>query len=142
MRKATLVLVLCATFSSTAAAAATGPTFYLALTPRECAIGPIVQKKLTVVPCSDARHNLEVYAIGHGGWGHAPTSHSPALAAARQICLAAFTRITGRPLATTQGWFATWPDPGAEQAKFADKVTCMFRDYPGLRPLGSGWHVR
>ena len=69
MRQIVLVFVLLGALSSTAAAA--GPTFYLALAPRECAIGAVAHKHLPVVPCSDARHNLEVYAVGHGGWGHA-----------------------------------------------------------------------
>ena len=142
MRQGALVLVLLGALSSTAAAAV--PTFYLALAPRECAIAPVAHKHLPVVPCSDPRHNLEVYAVGHGGWGHAkmPGTYAAQLAIARQVCLSAFQRVTGRALAASEGWEAYWPDPGAEQAKYGDKIVCGYRHISHLAPFGPGWHVR
>ena len=46
--------------------------FYLKIHPRECRLGTLSRKtkKVLVVPCSNPAHNLEVYAVGHGGWGH------------------------------------------------------------------------
>ena len=120
--------------------------FYLAVHPRQCLVVPkqvVVGKTLLVVPCSDPAHDQEVYAIGHGGWGHhPPPSNSSANAIARSICLSDFQRLTGHPMAKTDGWAASWPDPGAETAKYGDKIICKFRTWPGMNALGSGWHVR
>ncbi|HET7449137.1 MAG TPA: hypothetical protein VFJ78_00950 [Gaiellaceae bacterium] len=63
---------------------------------------------MLVVPCSNPAHNLEVYAVGHGGWGHsAPPPQKTALA--RQVCLSAYARITGHALPSTAGWQAFGP---------------------------------
>ena len=137
VRRVVLVLVLLAAVSSTAAAA--GPTFYLALTAHECAIGPVVHKHLPVVPCSDPRHNLEVYAVGHASM---PSTFAAQLAVARAVCLSAFQRVTGRAMAASEGWEAYWPDPGAERAKYGDKIVCGYRRPSHLAPFGPGWHVR
>jgi hypothetical protein len=119
--------------------------FYLAVHPRQCLVVPTqgAGKTVLVVPCSDAAHNQEVYAIGHGGWGHrAPPSHGSVYVIARSVCLSAFQRLTGRQMAATEGWWASWPDPGAETAKYGDKIICKLRAWPHMRALGSGWHVR
>ena len=141
---ASLALVLA---SATAALAASGSgtrVFYLATHPRQCLVSVKSSPKFVqVVPCADPAHDMEVYAIAHGGWGHAaPPPSTRAVAIARSLCLSAFQRVTGHPLARTQGWNAFWPDPGAETARYGDKVICSLRTWPGLGPLGPGWHVR
>ena len=117
--------------------------FYLTTHPRECLLTTSASaKRPFVVPCSDAQHTLEVYAIGHGGWGHhAPPRQDAALGIARSVCVTAFQRITGRALSSTEGWNAFWPDPGAETARYGDKIVCGYRAWPRWVALGSGWHV-
>lgn len=119
--------------------------FYLSIHPRECVLGKLNLKTKTVlvVPCSDRAHNFEVYATGHGGWGHAgPPPQKIANALGRQVCLGAYTRLTGHALPATAGWAAFWPDPGSETARYGDKIICSYRTWPRLQALGSGWHVR
>ena len=118
--------------------------FYLSVRVHQCLVsGPTkTSKLLRIVPCSDPAHRFEVYAIGHGGWGTTPPSPSGALAIARSVCLGAFQRLTGHPLAPTLGWNAFWPDPGAESRRYRDKIICSLRRWPHLVPLGAGWHVR
>lgn len=126
-----------------ASATASGQIFYLSVRLHQCLIGTRNPgaKTVAVVPCSNAAHNLEVYAVGHGGWGHnEPPSNAGALV--RVVCLSAYQRLTGRPLARTEGWHGSWPDPGAETTRYGDKVVCSYRTWPTFRPLGSGWHVR
>lgn len=129
------------------AAAVGQPVFYLTVHPKQCLIGGTNAgnknaKTVTVVPCSDSNHNFEVYAVGRGGWGHGtPPALARVLAVMRMICLAAYQRITGHPLARTQGWNGFAPDPGSETARYGDRIICSLRTYPGLRPLGAGWHV-
>jgi hypothetical protein len=73
-----------------------------------------------VVPCSNPTHNFEVYAIGHGGWGHrTPPAGPRSFAIARSVCLSTFQRLTGHPLHLPYGWSASWPGPGAETARYA-----------------------
>ncbi len=128
-----------------ASARPSGRVFYLAVHPRQCLIVPTSGSSKTVqtVACSDAAHNLEVFAVGHGGWGHkAPPAYPSAYAIAKSVCLSAFRRITGHVMGTREGWLASWPDPGAETARYGDKIICGFRAWPRLAALGSGWHVR
>ncbi len=117
--------------------------FYLTVHPRQCLLSVKTSPKFVqVVPCSDAAHNVEVYAIEHGGWGHGtPPTPSKGYAIAHTLCLAAFQRLTGHVLPSNLGWNAFWPDPGAETARYGDKVICSLRRWPGLGPLGQGWHV-
>jgi hypothetical protein len=118
--------------------------FYLAMHPRQCLIVPRsgVGKTVLVVPCSNPAHNEEVFAIRHGGWGHrTPPSVKAGYALVRSLCFAAFRQLTGHQLVAGQGWYASWPDPGAETARYGDKVICQYRAFPQRRPLGSGWHV-
>ena len=138
--------VLVASFVALLAAAdgsAGNRVFYLTTHPRECLLTTSAGAKRPVVePCSDPQHNLEVYAIGRGGWGHhAPPAHDAVIRIARSVCLTAFQRITGRPLASGEGWNAFWPDPGAETARYGDKIVCGYRTWPRWVALGSGWHV-
>jgi hypothetical protein len=126
------------------ASASTGSarTFYLNARVGQCAVfRTSTPKVLLVVPCSNARHNLEVYAVTHGGWGHTAV---PANAYSRvgSICLKAYRHVQGHALHRPYGWQGFWPDPGNEQAHSADKVICGLVLYPGLGPLGRGRHVR
>ena len=143
---ASLLVVSCAALIGLGAASArsSGRVFYLALHPRQCLIVPRSESGKTklVVPCSNPAHNQEVYAIRHGGWGHhRPPTAKAGYALARSLCLTAFRQLTGRQLAAGEGWWASWPDPGAETARYGDKIICQYRAWPQLRPLGSGWHV-
>jgi hypothetical protein len=117
--------------------------FYLTTHPRQCLIATKASgKRPLVVPCSNAQHNLEVYAIGHGGWGHRhPPSSKTVRGIAQSVCVAAFQRVTGRPMRSNEGWNAFWPDPGAETARYGDKIICSYRTWPRWKALGSGWHV-
>jgi hypothetical protein len=119
--------------------------FYLAVHPRQCLVVPThgAGKMVLVVSCSDPAHNQEVYAIGHGGWGHhtAP-AYATAYAVARSFCLSAFQRLTGHQMTRSEGWSASWPDSGVETTKYGDKIVCKFRAWPLMTPLGNGWHVR
>ena len=132
--------------AGSSSARSTARVFYLSVHPRQCLIVPTRStgnaKTFLVVPCSDAAHNLEVYAIGHGGWGHGtPPSAPRGYAIAKSICLSAFQRIAGRVMPSGEGWWASWPDPGAETARYGDKMICSLRTWPQWRPLGPGWHV-
>jgi hypothetical protein len=125
-----------------ASAVASSRIFYLSPRVHQCLIGTASPRAKTVivVPCSNPAHNLEVYAVGHGGWGHnSPPSNAYALV--RGVCLSAYQRFTGHSLPNTAGWQGYWPDPGAETTRYGDKVVCSYRTWPTFRPLGSGWHV-
>jgi hypothetical protein len=119
-----------------------GTVFYLTLHPRQCVAsrGTATGKTVAVVPCTDPSHKLEIYAVGHGGWGH-KTPPPSALSIARSVCLSALERLTGHTLARGFGWWAFWPDPGSETARFGDKIICGLQRYPQLSALGGGWHV-
>ena len=128
--------------AASAPAATSGRVFYLSVRVHQCLIGTTNQraKTVAVVPCSNAAHNLEVYAVGHGGWGRQnPPPNSFALA--RVVCLLAYQRVTGHPLPATAGWQGFWADPGAETVRYGDKVICSYRSWPHFGPLGSGRHV-
>lgn len=128
-------------------AVATGKRiFYLTVKPHQClvastGVGNGSNKWVLAVPCSDPAHDLEVYAVGHGGWGHAaPPSSRTAVAVVQRTCLNLYARVTGHALATF-GWDGFRPDPGAETRRYGDRIVCMLRTWPKLRPLGAGWHV-
>lgn len=117
-------------------AAGSGRVFYLSVRLHQCLIGTTTPgaKTVIVVPCSNAAHNLEVYAVGHGGWRHAnPPSNADALA--RVVCLSAYQRLTGHALARTACWQGFWPDPGAETKHDGDKVVCSYRTGRGSAHL-------
>jgi hypothetical protein len=115
--------------------------FYLALAPGQCAIRTLGSKTLLVVPCSDARHNFEVYSIEHGGWRHG-TVLAVEGSRAVVLCRTAYRRITGHLLSGTSGMTAFWADPGSEETRYGDKVICSVQHWPNLAPLGSGSHIR
>ena len=129
-------------FGAASSGRASIPVFYLKLKVGECAL-PFSSKTIPVVACSNPRHVIEFYAIGHAGWGHhaAPPS-ALAYAKARTICLADFRHITRHALPKNRGWWAFWPDAGPEQSHYGDELICGFRSWPALSALGRGWHVR
>jgi hypothetical protein len=146
-----VVLCVCllvgAVFSGLGAASSNrngGSVFYLDLKVHQCAIAASASSKtISVVPCSNARHTIEVYAIRHGGWGHgAPPSLTVLLSKVRTLCLTAFKQITHRTSATPFGFVFFVPDPGSEQTRYGDKMICSLGYYPKLAPFGRGWHVR
>ncbi len=118
--------------------------FYLTVRAHQCLVAQPTEKAklLAVVPCLSPSHRLEVYAIGHGGWGTKPPAQAGALAIAKTVCLGAFRRLTGHPLSASYGWAAFWPDPGSESTRYRDKIICSLRTWPSFSPLGPGWHVR
>lgn len=120
-----------------------GSVFYLNLKVHQCGIAASASSKtISVVPCSNARHTIEVYAIRHGGWGHgAPPSLTALLSTVRNLCVTAFTQITHRTSAKPFGYVFFVPDPGSEQTRYGDKLICTLGYYPKLAPLGGGWHV-
>lgn len=138
-----IVAVCVAATTATYASAAVGHrAFYLSVHTHQCLVREASNPKtVLVVPCSDPAHEMEVYAIGHGGWGGTPPSAARGYALARSICLSAFRRLTGRAMAGSEGWQAFWPDPGAETARYGDKIICNLRAWPQWKPLGPGWHV-
>jgi hypothetical protein len=140
----TALLFALATGAGAEDLSASSRVFYLALKRGECGMKTGSPKTVAVVPCSNARHTFEVYSVRHGGWGHGTEpSISVLTSEMRQICLTAYTQITGRSLATPYGyqWFA--PDPGKEEAQYGDKLICSLVHWPQTGvPLGSGWHVR
>jgi hypothetical protein len=141
-----LLLLLTAATAAQASQGAGQRAFYLTVHPRECLIGSTSSgnksyKTVLVVPCSNPNHNLEVYAIGHGGWGHrTPPPVKTELAIMRTVCWAAYQRLTGHPLRA--GWDGFAPDPGAETAQYGDKIICNYRSWPAFHALGAGWHAR
>jgi hypothetical protein len=128
-----------------AGASSTARVFYLALHARQCLIIPASDtgnsKTVLAVPCSNPAHNEEIYAVRHGGWGHTPPTSAKEDAIAKSLCLSSFQRLTGHAMSSPYGWLASWPDPGAETARYGDKVVCGLRDWPRIAPLGKGWHV-
>lgn len=137
----TLTIVAMLAGSSIASTRATGRSvFYLALRSGDCAVWPHSGKVVRAVSCSNPAHNLETYWVGHGGWGHASRTHAAKFAAVKSRCLAAFQRRFGHPIRTPYGWYAFWPDSGAEQAKYGDRVECSLVRYPGAPAMGAGRH--
>ena len=103
----------------------------------------LTAKRYRVLPCSNATHQFEVYAVVHGGWGHAGTpKRAVALARAQQRCNAAFARRFGGPIRVGYGWEAFWPDPGAEARRYADRIVCSLIRFPGHPAMGVGTHFR
>jgi hypothetical protein len=142
------LVVVCMALLLAAAASAGARThssrvFYLAVKRGECGIATASAKTVLLVPCSDARHTVEIYAIRHGGWGRGTEPPTQSIAVtARQICLAAYRRVTGRPLPKGYGYSWSAPDPGQEEARYGDKLICGLTRWPKSdQPLGSGWHV-
>jgi hypothetical protein len=118
--------------------------FYLAVRPHQCLIAHDVpsSKWFLAVPCLDPGHNLEVFAVDHGGWGHRIVTTSFAGTKARSVCLRSYRLLTGHGAPGDVGWAFFFADPGAEAARYGDRVVCSYRAWPNLTPLGRGWHVR
>jgi hypothetical protein len=121
-----------------------GRVFYLAVPPHKCLIASSnpSAKSFSLVGCWNPAHNLEVYAVAHGGWGKRAVSPGVAATRARAVCLTRYRKLTGHGAPRTAGWAFFFPDPGAEARRYGDRVICGFRAWPRLAPLGSGWHVR
>lgn len=135
-------LVFLGTIALASASTSTVRTFYLNARVGQCTIyRSSTPKLLVVVPCANARHNLEVYAVSRGGWGHGGVPAN-AYSRVRTICLNAYRHVQGRAVRRPYGWQGFWPDPGHEQAGYADEVICGLVLYPGLGPLGRGRYVR
>lgn len=84
---ATAVLVLMCAAVGSAGGSGTR-AFYLTVHPRQCLVTARSSPKwVQVVPCSDPAHDMEVYAIAHGGWGHGtpPTPARGVAIAARSV---------------------------------------------------------
>jgi hypothetical protein len=137
------VVPLLAASALAAGVAAGGPVFYLTLKPGQCAIRATARAKtVAVVPCSNPKHNLEVYAIRHGGWKHGtPPSHGLLVARLQFLCLRAFADVANRQMPQGYGWRGFWPDPGAEQKRYGDEVVCALTHFPRQTPLGAGRHL-
>ena len=86
-------------------------------------------------------HNLEVYWVGHGGWGKTSASRTAKFADAKARCLSSFQRIYHHGIPYGYGWEGFWPDPGAESAKYGDRTECSYVRYPGAPAMGAGRHV-
>jgi hypothetical protein len=137
--------VLAATAASlagvTTAATSSHRVFYLAMRAGDCTT-KVTSKWYLVMPCANARHRFEVYAVGHGGWGTAPPSHSAAFARVEQLCTSTFQRRYGGPIGAGYGWWAVWADAGVEAEKYGDRVVCALVRWPEHPPMGSGTHFR
>jgi hypothetical protein len=149
-RFALISLIVClATAAAAQAAASPGKrAFYLTVRPGQCLIagsksGTGSDKIVLVVPCSDPRHQFEVYAVRRGGWGHGTVPQPATLHRIMgSVCLGAYQQITGHQMPRGGGWDAFAPDQGAEQARYGDKILCSYVHYPTDSPLGAGRHVR
>jgi hypothetical protein len=138
----TAVAIMLGMIALASANAGSVRTFYLNARVGQCAVfRTSTPKVLLIVPCSNARHNLEVYAVTHGGWGHGAVPAN-AYSRVRSICLSSYRHVQGHALHLPYGWQGFWPDPGNEQAHYADKVICGLTLYPRLGALGRGRHVR
>jgi hypothetical protein len=147
VRASVALLVSCGALAAMGAASAgrvDQRVFYLDAHPRQCVIASSdpSAKTFRVVRCSNAAHNLEVFAVRHGGWGRKLPSLRSAGLKARSLCLGSYRLLTGHAAPRTAGWAFFLPDPGAETAKYGDRIVCGYRAWPGVAPLGRGWHVR
>jgi hypothetical protein len=138
-----VVLAALSTASSGRAQPA-GQVFYLAVRPHKCLIASSNPraKSFWLVQCSNPTHNLEVFAVEHGGWGKRTVSLGTAASRARAVCLTRYRKLTGHGTPLKAGWAFFFADPGAESRRYGDRVVCGYRAWPELAPLGSGWHVR
>ena len=142
---AALVCALALAAGTAAGAAHDGRrVFYLSLTAGECVVRPTAAaKNVSIVPCTDSRHNLEVYAVRHGGWGQGGLPTAGLLSArAQYLCLTSFVDVTGHGIPPGYGWQAFWPDAGDEQRRFGDRVICSLSRGAPLVALGAGRHIR
>ena len=135
--------VIAAGSAGTASAArATTPrtTFYLDLKPGQCA-KHVAPKTWVVVPCSNGSHSLEVYAVLHGGWGHAVPTPNVVSARAKALCGSKFQARYGL---LRRGWTVVFffPDPGAETAKYGDRIVCNLATSLAFTAMGPGTHFR
>jgi hypothetical protein len=128
--------------ASSVAASSIHRTFYLDLHAGECAIGPSASAKyIQVAPCANPSHDIEVYVVTRGGWSQSTRpSNATINARARQICLSNFQRKFGGALKSPYGYRDYYPDPGAESAKYGDRLSCSLTRWPIVGPMGAGTH--
>jgi hypothetical protein len=126
---------------TTTTATASHRVFYLAMRAGDCT-NKVTSKVYVVLSCANAGHQFEVYTVARGGWGKTPPSHSVAFAVAQHLCTTAFQRRYGGPIGTGYGWWAFWADPGAESAKYGDRIVCALVRWPGHPAMGRGTHFR
>jgi hypothetical protein len=137
--RATAVIVAGSSAVATPAPATTQATiFYLDLKVGTCA-KQVTTKRFLVLPCSNGTQQYEVFAVVHGGWTQAP-AYRVAYARAQGLCLSTFARRYGGALGTPYGWYAFWPDAGAESARYHDRIVCTLVRPPGHPSLGAGTH--
>ena len=137
----TAVLACAATGSLANANVAPKKVFYLELKVGQCALRPH-GKILLVVPCSNRNHNLETYAVMHGGWGGAQPARTVMVATVTSLCKSSYQRRYGHPISTGYGFEFFFPDPGAETSKYRDRMSCSLRLWPSYGPMGAGTHLR
>ena len=134
-----------AIFAGTSAGSFARVTGHVGLLPRG-ALGSMrhlaaPRQALQVVPCSNPNHNLETYWVGHGGWGHASVTHATKFADARAGAGAYPAAVRPLDPGSDTGWDGFWPDPGAESAKYGDRLECFLVRYPGEPAMGRGRHI-
>jgi hypothetical protein len=114
--------------------------FYLSLKAGECARLPMRHKHLRVVSCRNPRHRLEVFAVDqHVGWGLAEPPHRIVVRLSFTVCNNAFLQRFRRVIRPPYGYVAYWPDPGAENRKYGDRMICALVGH-GKGPMGAGTH--
>jgi hypothetical protein len=126
-----------------AAATPAARTLIVSLRVGQCAIASATDTKTaSVTRCANPKHNLEIYAVEHGGWGHKKTPpRAKVVASARTLCVAAFEKRTGHSFPTDEGWRAFWIGSGNQKTRYGDRLICGLSAFPVLRPLGAGRHV-
>jgi hypothetical protein len=106
--------------SATSAPRAASRVFYLTMARAHCYRLPTgAAKRALPVRCA-RRHQVEVAAVGHGGWGRTHPSRAARLAASRRVCRPRIIAYAGPSAA----WVAFFPDAGAEARRFGDRVVC------------------
>jgi hypothetical protein len=135
-----------ACLTGVAGAQASGLTFYLDLRPVRCAIKDD-PKHFLVVPCSLVTHEIEIYAVVHGGWGHRRPSASVASELAHRRCGATFRSLYGNTIDNGYAWWASGPTV-ARRRSTATGSSAAWRDWSTLRTgrvptgMGNGTHFR
>jgi len=126
---------------SGAASAVGTTTFYLNFHTGECGLyTPANGEHPLAVPCSDPQHDMEVYSVTHGGWGHSPAA-SVVSADAHRVCLSKFQKLFGGVLRPNFGYLYFFPDPGAQTQQYGDRLICSLTRWPNAHAaMGAGTH--
>jgi hypothetical protein len=110
--------------AGTPAAPSTSPAasrvHYLTMARAHCYWLPTgAAKRALPVGCA-RRHQVQVAAVVHGGWGRTHPSRAARLAASRRVCRPRIIAYAG----TSAAWVAFFPDAGAEANRYGDRVIC------------------